>query len=185
MSDRLGWAGRPPLPEFKAVRPLMLARRVAGEVDELRTQLKVPGLPPPVRCRHEADLASSLERLLNLIVLAKSKLTAGTDARQSFQSALDDVLGRLFQLTIDHMLGQLRDLHRQAETALNSHVYPLGLAARLKQDYASTLANLSALGGLRRLREEERRQFEQIAHDMRTLAVIEATLFELVDFDAV
>lgn len=170
--------------ERQAVGILLLAKGVAGEIDVLRHALADPALDPALRLRRRAELADSLDRLCNLISLALAEIGGGANAgfSDNFQHTVDEVRGRLFQLSVAHMLEKLQRIHSRAVTAMKTRTYPLGLAARLSRVYGAVAENITALGGDQRLGEAERRFLEQTLADIRALAEIEATLFHIVDF---
>jgi hypothetical protein len=96
---------------------------------------------------------------------------------------LDEVRGRLLQMNFHHMLERLVDIRNQAQGALKSQEYRLGLAMKLERAYSDVLDHLMAMGategnGL------EPKFLDEIIDDIRTLSEIEVRVFKLIDFDA-
>jgi hypothetical protein len=171
--------------EAKAIHTLMSAKDVARDVERLRHRLADPHLPPAQALRDKAEMNDALSRLCNLISLAIAEINenVGEQFRQHFDMLLGEVRGRLLQMNFHHMLERLVDIRNQAQDALKTQEYRMGLAARLDRAYADVVEHLVAMGategnGL------EARFLDEITEDLRTLAEIEVRVFKLIDFDA-
>ena len=170
--------------EKKAIQTLLSAKAVAREVEDLRRRLADPMMAPEQAPRRAAELNDALSRLCNLISLALAEIneTAGEQFRLRFDLLLDEVRGRLLQMNFHQMLERLVGIREQAQDALKSNVYRLGLAMRLEVAYADVVDNLVAMGATEELGLEAR-FLGEITTAIKALAEIEVRVFKLLDLD--
>ena len=170
--------------EKKAIQTLLSAKAVAREVEDLRRRLADPMMAPEQAPRRAAELNDALSRLCNLISLALAEIneTAGEQFRLRFDLLLDEVRGRLLQMNFHQMLERLVGIREQAQDALKSNVYRLGLPMRLEVAYADVVDNLVAMGATEELGLEAR-FLGEITTAIKALAEIEVRVFKLLDLD--
>jgi hypothetical protein len=171
--------------ERQTAATVQSAREVLVEIDRARKILSDEKAPTETRRAAKRDMLEGSERLCNLMALAVYQITTGveTEFKGRMKASLDGLRDRLLDMGTNLMLEKLGKIHERAESVLEGHAYPVGLAARLDTAYSGIVDNLKTLGALDRLEQKDQGMVAETRQNIKTLAEIEQGLGVLDDMD--